>query len=161
MADWWMQSGTTSTAEGADGPMMAGFGSITSERASTNLVTRTVTVTIGTTSGVALGSTSAVLWTAPTRATLSAIQVAPHLGWVVATSGDVLEFWACTAGTIATKNACTTGLFGAAGVITPMTLQSSALDLAAGESVRYNFAIPGTTACCKPTSVQINYVTTG
>ncbi len=161
MADWWMQSGTTSTAEGADAPMMAGFGSITSERASTRLVTRTVMATIGTTQNITFGSTAAVLWTAPTPVTLTSISIAPHLAWTVATSGDVLEIWSCTAGVIATKNACATGLFGTAGAITALTLNSTAVDLAACESVRLKMTLPGTTACSQPSHIQINYVTTG
>lgn len=161
MADWWTQSGTTSTAEGANGPVLAGAGTVTSERASTNLVTRAITVTIGTTSGVAFGSSDAVLWTAPTPVTLTSIKVVPYMNWVVATSGDVLEFWSCTAGAISSKAACSTGLFGTAGSITTLTLNSSAVDLAACESLRFKMSLPGTTSCCKPSHVQINYVTTG
>jgi hypothetical protein len=161
MADWWTRSGTTSTAEGANGPILSSFGSVTSEKVSAKLLTRTVTAVIGSTSGAVLGSTGAVLWVAPTAVTLTAIKVAPHLGWVVATSGEVLTLWACAAGVIAEQHACSTGLFGVSGVITPLNLNASAMDLGAGEAVRFKLAIPGTTACGKPSHVQIDYVTTG
>lgn len=161
MSDWWMQSGTTSTAEGANGPAMSGFGTITSEKASTNLVTRAITVTIGTTSGIAFGSTASVVWTAPTPVTVTSIKVVPYMGWTVATSGDVLEFWSCAAGVIATQIASSTSIFKTAGDITSLTLNSTAVDLAACESIRFKMSLPGTTSCCQPSHVQINYVTTG
>lgn len=161
MADWWMLSGTTSTAEGANAPIVSGVGSVTSEKVSTNLVTKSVTVTIGTTSGIAFGSTASVLWTPATPVTLTSIRVSPYMRWTVATSGDVLEFWSCSAGAIATQVACSTGLFNVAGVISGITLNSTAVDLAACESLRFKMSLPGTTSCCQPTHVQINYITTG
>ena len=38
---------------------------------------------------------------------------------------------------------------------------TTAVNLAACETLRFSLTLPGTTSCCQPTHMQINYVTTG
>ncbi|MEY4762849.1 MAG: hypothetical protein RLZZ200_2705 [Pseudomonadota bacterium] len=171
MADWWMLSGTTSTSAGAmvrtpgGGDIKTadlGALQVTSEKASANLATRSVSVTIGSTAGSAFGSTSFGLWTAPAPATITAIKIAPLMAWTVATSGSVFEFWSCAAGVICTYNASTTAVMKTVGEVNScFVLNSTGVNLTACETVRVKIALPGTTSCAQMANVQIDYVTSG
>jgi hypothetical protein len=171
MAEWWVQSGTTSTQAGpivrtpGGGDVKTvdlGALQVTSEKASVNLATRSVAVTIGSTAGSAFGSTAFGLWTAPAASVITAIKVTPLMAWTVATSGSVFEFWSCAAGVICAYNASTTAVMKTAGEVNScFTLNSTGVNLAACETVRVKIALPGTTSCAQMANVQIDYVTSG
>jgi hypothetical protein len=163
MADWWLQSGTTSTEADANSPRMGGTrGSITSEQASANLVRRSVSVTVGSTSGAAFASTQMALWTAPVPVTVTSIKVTPLTAWTVATSGPVFDIWSCAAGAQVAYNASTTSVMKTVGDVNScFTLLSSAVTLAACETLRLKVSLPGTTSCAQVAHFQIDYVTSG
>jgi hypothetical protein len=183
MADWWMLSGTTSTAIGAGGPVMVGQSAevtagqiasgavqteelgalaVTSEKASANLQRRTVSVIVGATSGAGFGSTSLALWTAPSPAVITAIRITPMTAWSLATCGENLIFWACSAGEISSYCTSSTAFCKTVGdVHSCFTLNSTGVTLAACETVRLKVGVVGTTSCAQVANVQIDYVTSG
>jgi hypothetical protein len=172
MAEWYMQSGTTSTAGGGTPVLLGASGtiaasvipalSITSERASVNLNARLVSVIAGSTSGAGYTSTSLALWTAPTPITIIGIRVTPMTAWTLATCGAIFEFWSCAAGVICTYCASSTAVCKTIGDVNScFTLLSSGVTLASCETVRVKVSAPGTTACAQIANYQIDYVTSG
>jgi len=192
MSDWWMLSGTTSTAAGANQPVMQGqtvitqtelascsvaeaelaagavttakLGalSVTSEKASVNLQRRSVSVTVGSTSGAGFASTALALFTAPVPITVTAIRVTPITAWSLATCGENLIFWSCVSGEISSYCTSSTGFCKTVGdVHSCFTLNSTGITLAACETVRLKVGVVGTTSCAQVANVQIDYVTSG
>lgn len=178
MADWWMQSGTTSTEAGANQPVMVGScavlgaGSVgtaeiaalnvTSEKASANLVRRTVSVIAGSTSGTGFASTSLALFTAPVPITVTAIRVSPMTAWSLATCGENIIIWSCVAGEITSYCTSSTAFCKTVGdVHSCFTLNSTGVTLAACETVRLKVGVVGTTSCAQIGNFQIDYVTSG
>jgi hypothetical protein len=193
MADWWMLSGTTSTEAGADQPVMQGQAvvtqaeivscgvgtaeladgavttakitalNVTSEKASANVVRRTASVMVGSTSGETFSaSTGLALWTAPVPVTITAIRVTPLAAWTMATCGEMFTFWSCEAGYLCTYCASSTSVLKTVGDVNScFTLISTGVTLAACETLRLKVALAGTTSCAQTANVQIDYVTSG
>ena len=191
MADWWMQSGATSTAPGANAPLTLGTAaittaelaagavaeaaiasgavtvtklgalSVTSEKASANLVKRTVVTTFGSTFGTGYASTGIPIWTAPTASVISAIRLTPMTPWNMATCGETLTFWSCVAGIISLYCTSSTGTCKTVGNVNScFTLKSTGVNLAACETLRLVIAISAS-SCAQVGAYQVDYVTSG
>jgi hypothetical protein len=136
--------------------------SVTSEKASANLQRRSVSVTVGSTSGAGFASTSLALFTAPVPITVTAIRVTPLTAWSLATCGENVIFWSCVSGEISSYCTSSTGFCKTVGdVHSCFTLNATGVTLAACETVRLKVGVVGTTSCAQVANVQIDYVTSG
>lgn len=180
MAEWWMQSGTTSTDVGANQPVMVGacavlgigaigtaeLGalSVTSEKASANLATRSVVVNVGSTFGLEWASTALPLWKAPAAVTLTNLNVMAVTPWIVTATTDVFTFWSCTAGVIGQYCSTSNTVLSAGGLCIPSCQFvyncSTGLNLVACEVVRVALT-RAANSCAQGASIQIDYVTSG
>ena len=173
MTEWWQLSGTDSTETGAGQAAIRGESnqigtvelaalSVTSEKASANLVARsfaTVTADPALTS-TSIGSTAYVLFKPVVPIQLENIYAVPLTAWAAVTSGaESINVWSAAGGVVGTWTASSTAV-GAVGVPLTLTLASTGISLAAASSLFLN--IIATTCSNIPAhAFQIDYTTTG
>jgi hypothetical protein len=193
MADWWMLSGTTSTeatgapvmkgqADEMDGTELAscsvteakladgavtvgkiGAAAVTSEKASANLLRKSVVVPIpiDPAAGAGYGATDLGLWVAPVPVRINTIRVIPLTAWQLTTCGEGIEIWSCAAGAIVSYCATSTAAFKTANVpVTFGAIASTGAQLAACEVVRIGLVSIDTCSNVGLGSVQIDYTST-
>lgn len=182
MADWWLQTGTTSTAPNAESPFMSDVSgqisatelascavttakvaatSITSEKASTNLLTRSYSATLpDPAQGITLGSTGFVVWKPSVPVRISALQLVPLGAWSATTCGAQLVVWGSCQGVLATVTASSTTFSTGPGEPMTVSLNSTAVGIGAGE--RICAALLSLNACDNAPGhlVQFDYTTT-
>ncbi len=182
MAEWWELSGSSSTEDGAGRAAVRGqtdqigayeleascvtachlsAASVTSEKASTNLLTRSLSVVTPdpALTSTSIGSTAYVLWKPIVPVQLENIYAVPLTGWAAVTCGaETITVWSTNGGTIGTWTATATDV-GAVGVPIAFTLASTGLTLASANALLLN--IVATTCSNIPAhSFQIDYTTT-
>ncbi len=161
--DWWLETGTTSTDDALIVAPEIGARAVTSEKASVNLLTRTViNVLPNPAKGSDLGSTGFVVWRPTVPVTLQKILVVPHQLWSAVTSCGNFTIWSCAGGTLASYTACSTAFGPAVG--DPFTVANltgcSAGTLAAGASLLASLLAIGTCDDAPAHTIQIDYTTT-
>jgi len=189
MADWWQQSGTTSS-ELTGSPVIAGttgawgiascsitgdmlqdrtitqdkigWSQVYSEKASTRLCTRSVSVALpgDPTKGNTWGSTDIALWKAPTPVSLLKVTVIPQIAWQFVTCGEELCLFSCVAGILGTYCTSSTEFFKTLPADYVFS-EAGNQDIAACEYLRIGIVGLGTCSDIGYGLVQIDYWTTG
>ena len=126
--EWWEQGQRPMLKQG--GPVTADVEtadlaalSVTSEKASTPLVTRSFGgATADPAAGDGYGTTSYTIWRPSVRAEITQIRLVPLTGWSAVTSCGDLQVWSC-AGAIGRFTACSTsiGPVGVPLILSPLT----------------------------------------